>query len=371
MVRIVLVKLIWFAMGLINDSINIRLICSLKHSRILLLDDLEVNIFKNVFGSEQFNILKREKKLYIAINIKTIFLVIKYFIKTRSLYIAAVMSYDPRICITLRDNDRDANRIFKHLYPTVRCISIQNGQRLTLWRSNQKQVGDCFDYYFSWSKKDIERLKNYNIRAKHFIATGSLRNEDYKRQMENKSTFIKKEIDILWISQYRKTSVEEGCHLQSSARDALIEIIDYCRKERLTLKIAMISRLNNTHEENEKKYFVDLGVSENDLIGQSRYRYNTYLLSDASVVTTGFISSALWESFGRGNKTLFINYTNDINYSFPVSGIWTYDFNSKDTLCERLKKLYFGEPIQFNEKNELMDYLPVKNCTFYYLRYVV
>lgn len=52
-------------------------------------------------------------------------------------------------------------------------------------------------------------------------------------------------------------------------------------------------------------------------------RYATYFLCDRSHVTLGMTSSVLWESFGRGNKVLAVNPTNNSIYDFPIDGPWS------------------------------------------------
>ena len=70
-----------------------------------------------------------------------------------------------------------------------------------------------------------------------------------------------------------------------------------------------------------------------------RERYGTYFLCDRSNLTVGMASSVLWESFGRGNKLLAVNNTDNPIYDFPISGVWSMRRPSYDEFSERLHTL--------------------------------
>lgn len=87
-------------------------------------------------------------------------------------------------------------------------------------------------------------------------------------------------------------------------------------------------------------------------------RYSTYYLCDRSKVTLGMTSSALWESFGRGNKILAVNLTDNEIYDFPISGIWSMRQPSYEEFETRLLELLnMGGDEWMRISEESRDYL--------------
>jgi hypothetical protein len=66
-------------------------------------------------------------------------------------------------------------------------------------------------------------------------------------------------------------------------------------------------------------------------------RFSSYALTDASRVTIGATGSVLWEAFGRGNRILAVNLTDDPAYDFPIPGPWSMRQPSVDQFAERLQ----------------------------------
>ena len=67
----------------------------------------------------------------------------------------------------------------------------------------------------------------------------------------------------------------------------------------------------------------DLLSAHQPLPRYTKERYSTYYLCDRSQVTLGMSSTVLWESFGRGNKILSVNMTQNEIYDFPIVGPWS------------------------------------------------
>jgi hypothetical protein len=104
-------------------------------------------------------------------------------------------------------------------------------------------------------------------------------------------------------------------------------------------------------------------------VGQTREplhvkeRYSTYYLCDTSKVTLGMTSSVLWESFGRGNKVLAVNLTDNATFDFPIPGIWSMKQPTYNEFENRLQELLQMSDEQWEQvsreaRNHLMTYNP-------------
>jgi hypothetical protein len=82
---------------------------------------------------------------------------------------------------------------------------------------------------------------------------------------------------------------------------------------------------------------------ENDAFAESnKMRFSSYVLSDACELTIGATGSTLWESFGRGNRLLAVNLTDDPAFDFPIPGPWAMrqpSYESFSARCDELRNM--------------------------------
>lgn len=69
----------------------------------------------------------------------------------------------------------------------------------------------------------------------------------------------------------------------------------------------------------------------------AKERFSSYYACDRSLITLGMSSTALWESFARGNRILAVNLTNNSVYDFPIEGIWSLRQPTLEIFEERIQ----------------------------------
>lgn len=145
--------------------------------------------------------------------------------------------------------------------------------------------------------------------------------------------------------------------------DALMGYIArYAREKQIPVAVALTVDRYVSEGENqpeiERQYFMDrfgpdvffpnpwkqfgglLGDDVNDEISHgNKERYSSYVLSDISTITIGATGSVLWESFGRGNRVLSVNLTDNPAYDFPIPGPWAMRRPSYDAFAARCTEL--------------------------------
>jgi hypothetical protein len=241
--------------------------------------------------------------------------------------------------------------------PELKFLSVQHGQelrRFQLGRSTANVTLLC------WGQWAVRKFPAFGRNEKAYIAVGSLVDSLYR---EIRPSEISKDVEIALVSTV-KGKPWWGREVGERRRgyEQLVEqLARYARENCIIVHVALTidrDQFGPDDAELERSWFLerlgsnarftepavlsgDRGVT---FAGRSdpryiRERYATYYLCDRSNVTIGMASSVLWESFGRGNKLLSVNHTNNPIYDFPIDGIWAMHKPTFDEFSERLSML--------------------------------
>ncbi|NCW94758.1 MAG: hypothetical protein EBW79_07245 [Actinobacteria bacterium] len=244
------------------------------------------------------------------------------------------------------------------LVPQTDFISIQHGQELRRF----SQEGDsklkrvtllCFG---QWA---AENFPKFGRRENKYIPVGALINSLYLRA---RPADIEKSCELTVISTIKDE--EWWGSIIGERRAGYERLVSFVRQFCIDRMITPLVALTIDRDSNqvldesiiERQWFIERlgpqlrftepslifgglsGLDERGIVPKSpKERFSTYFASDSSVVTIGMSSTALWESFSRGNRILAVNLTNNPIYDFPIEGIWsmrqpTYeDFESRLT----------------------------------------
>lgn len=252
----------------------------------------------------------------------------------------------PKLVITYIDNSGVFQGIVKN-YRKTRYIAIQNGNRL-LTRDNVGPTREIYhDVFCCIGHYEIDQYKKHGAVVNSYKPIGTLINSYYERSI--KTTRNRKRYRICLISQVRP-----GLELQHTERmnGALVlasYLQRYVEEKSISVVVAMRSHpdRNIMHYEWECEWYKrNLPCAK--LFNNNLTSYTSYRLADLSELTVGMHSTAVRESFGRGNKILSCNYTEDSAYDFPVTGLWSitkddgfYDFKKRiDTLLSMTEAEY-------------------------------
>jgi len=247
------------------------------------------------------------------------------------------------------------------LVPEAEFVSIQHGQelrRLAATNTSREEKRVTLLCFGEWTAKNFPKFG----RLEHkYIPVGALVNSIYTRTRppqiwrKNRIVVISTVKDEAWwgsVADERRIGYEK----------LMVFVRDFCAKTSITPLVALtIDRdSNNSIDEAtiERRWFIERigedieftdpsqifgGLSHLDehaiTPNSIKERFSSYFASDQSLVTIGMSSTALWEAFGRGNRILAVNLTDNPVYDFPISGIWSMRQPTYDEFETRLSEI--------------------------------
>jgi hypothetical protein len=243
------------------------------------------------------------------------------------------------------------------LLPAVSILSIQHGQELRRFSAGRPKKRVTLLCWGSWV---ADRYPQFGRNEQSYVPVGPLVDGLYRAI---RPKHIIKDVDLCFVSTVKGP---EWWGSVIGERQSGFEILAsylrrYSNRHSLIPHIALtIDRDQNGEDEypHERQWFLDrlgenirftepkliFGTSDaSDASHRSpeyvKERYSTYYLCDRSEVTLGMTSSVLWESFGRGNKVLAVNCTNNEAYDFPIPGPWSMRQPSYSEFEARLREI--------------------------------
>jgi surface carbohydrate biosynthesis protein len=199
------------------------------------------------------------------------------------------------------------------------------------------------DYYLSYNKEISKEFSKF-IKAR-FIEIGSFNSNNEKKTYD-------KSIDFIYISQFKKNSDDEIFSGKTTFFDwryneiillRNLSVVFKIRKIRLTVIGRCVSDSDSCDEEKFfRRFFPDLTFIRN-----IRNR-KTYKFVDKAKVVIGIDSTLAYESFIRGNKTIFFSVR---NYKKKNLDICRFCWPKK----LKLRGSFWTNTYSFKEINRLLD----------------
>jgi len=292
---------------------------------IVVLDDAHINLYEYMLKKHSYVVLKNSN-LRIFISWNHLFYLINFLLKTksfkRSIYLSSLSALRPKLFITYRDNAHIVALASTYLQ-SARTISIQNGQRTCISIAAPSLINKTIDIFFCFGDLEIDEYRRHNITIKKAFPHGSLTNslfmagnyiERYKYDLQSPS--------IVWASQYRYNRFIEDHYTYKGYRKIGEYIMRLSKILGLHVYVAMKNQICDPEYEFEKSWYNSLSKSEFNLVPNSRENLGTYVITEKASLCIGFVSTVLREAFGRGKKTIFMNFTGNPEFDFPVSGPW-------------------------------------------------
>lgn len=242
--------------------------------------------------------------------------------------------------------------------PQLRAFLVQHGQELRRLPTGRAKKNVELFCWGSWVARNYPRLgRNEQL----FTPTGALIDGLYR---SIRPAVIARDLKVCYVSTVKDSSWwgDEVGERRFGYETLTRYLSDFQRTALVDIHVALtIDRDQNPDVDEtalERKWFLErlgksIQFSEPSLLfgdqnindhGRKtpRYvkeRYATYFLSDRAELTLGMTSSVLWESFGRGNKVLAVNLTDNEVYDFPIPGIWSMRQPSYKAFTERMQQL--------------------------------
>ncbi len=292
---------------------------------IVVLDDAHINFYEYMFRKYNYVVLAHGKHR-IFISWKYLFYLINFLQKTksfkRSIYLASIASLRPKVCITYRDNAHIVALVSTYLQST-RTIAIQNGQRTCISIAAPSLINKTIDILFCFGDLELDEYRRHNITIKKEFPHGSLTNSLYMAgNYIERNKYDLQSPCIVWVSQYRYNRFIVDHYTYKGYKKIGEYIMRLSQILDLPVYVAMRYQIGDPEYQFEKNWYNSLSHSELNLVPNSIENLGTYATTEKASLCIGFVSTALREAFGRRKKTIFMNFTGNPEFDFPVSGPW-------------------------------------------------
>lgn len=263
--------------------------------------------------------------------------------------------------------------------PKLKILSVQHGQelrRLPVGRPKKNVTLLCWG---EWSARNFPR---FGRNESHFVTVGALTDGLYRSVRPQN---IAKNVRICLVSTVKgKDWWGDTKWERRDGYETLVNhLAQFAESNGHTVHVALTvdrDQYGPTDAESERRWFLErlgptIQFTEPSLMSGDaavsfagrhepqhlKERYASYYLSDRSEITIGMSSSVLWESFGRGNKMLAVNQTDNEVYDFPIDGFWSLRRPSYLEFAERMNLiLNMPQDVWFVKtqvaQRELVDY---------------
>lgn len=293
-----------------------------------------------------------------------------------ALLCARVRSQDIRLAVSMENHDkfnkmdskrpkrnkrRDPNRtLFDDVLsqvPELNLFLIQHGQELRRFSTVRPTKSATL---FCWGDWTARNFPLFGRNEQFFISVGALIDGLYRAIRPQVEV---KDVPICFVSTVKGKSWwgSEIDERRSGYEELTAYLRRFSNETSLSVNIALTidrDQYGAEDAESERQWFrhrlgnsiqftdpvLLFGDQDFDDHGRRtpRYvkeRYASYFLSDRAQLTLGMTSSVLWEAFGRGNKVLAVNPTDNPVYDFPIVGIWSMRKPTYGQFVKRIQQI--------------------------------
>ncbi len=314
-----------------------------------------------------------------------------FWARTRSAQIAAVLAFlkvaETDVICMMENTDKLAS-VAKGLrwsdyfrqFLSVQMVKVQHGQDLR--RSGVAKTR--YGILAVWGASTARTFPSFGRSEEYFVVTGPLQDARYRELRSRLKTPKRRGLCI--VSTVKDTEWwGPPVTVRRRGYDALMSYVArYSSDSGLPVSVALtVDRSIQNGEDQaklERDYFVtrfgnecffpDTSRSfgglvtdeEIDTFAQSnKMRFSSYVLTDACELTIGATGSTLWESFGRGNRVLAVNLTDDPAFDFPIAGPWAMrqpSYESFSARCDELRNMSEEEYLRLSAtaRRDLIHY---------------
>jgi surface carbohydrate biosynthesis protein len=298
-----------------------------KKKKILIFDQAGTGLVKKYFSKNDIHILHTRKE---SLNL---FVLIKNFIKRKFSSLDYFNSYiklvDPKIIISVIDNSPIFYKLKKNstqkkilIASTVRTpihdFALFDLNKIETKRNNETSV----DIIFSLNDAIGKKFQKFNV--KKVITIGSFKSNYFNFDE-------KKNIEVLYISSWaslpanHKVTHDVNFQEFNKHQIKLIKNLSQYGKDH-QIKVTILGKMKNDLAKDEFTFYKNIFYNNKWEFIESE-KANSYQVVDRSKVVITLNSTLGYESFSRGNRTLFFDVRstpqslNPLKFGWPIRGI--------------------------------------------------
>ena len=295
--------------------------------KILIFDQTSSGLVKKYFLKNDIHVLHTRKE---SLNI---YVLIKNFVKKRfsslDYFNAYIKDVDPKIIISVIDNspifyklEKNSNQKKILIASTVRTPVHDFALFDFIKIKTKKNEKTSVDFVFSINEEIGKKFKELN--DKEVVTIGSFKSNYFNFEE-------KKSIEILyissWASAHPNSKVTHDVNFEefNNHQVKLIKNLSRYGKEH-KVKITILGKMKKNFEKNEFSFYKNI-FNENEWEFIESEKANSYQVVDRSKVVITLNSTLGYESFSRGNKTLFFDIRStpqslsSLKFGWPIPGI--------------------------------------------------
>lgn len=257
--------------------------------------------------------------------------------------LSCIEQIEPAVVITWVDNSPYFQALTR-LYTTAVFLAVQNGFRHELSVSSPSQKAGgwlpeppspgstiTLSNFFCFGQYVVDIFTRYGHDIGRYYLVGSVLAGYYKTVISPGEAEI--EHDLCLVSEWSGV-IMSGIAYPMIKR-GLERLYRYLRRylEENDLKVVIGGC---SREEAESHYYASAFGERAVFIANDAPSFSTYRAMDRSDLVVSLYSTAAFEAFGWGKKTLFCNLSDDENLSCPVKGIWSFADSSYEKFRERM-----------------------------------
>jgi surface carbohydrate biosynthesis protein len=256
--------------------------------------------------------------------------------------LACLQQLRPKVVLTHVDN----NVFFQSLstlYPEATFIAVQNGFRSEVSVARPSQVPGGWlpedgriklSHFFCFGENERELYNRLGHEVAHFHPAGSLRAGYYKSVLAPQDPPVAH--DVCLVSQWDASFMEGPAYptLRQGVRALNDHLARYAGERSVRVVIA-----GRSDDPREKKAVEAVFGRRAEFVPRDSANFKSYRLMDQSDLIVTLHSTAAFEAFGWGRKTLFCNLSGDPTLSCPVPGPWSLASGPYEAFRERMDAL--------------------------------
>jgi surface carbohydrate biosynthesis protein len=318
-----------------------------KENDLIIYDNTSIEILQNTF-LKKFKYFVFEDRYYLITKIylspKIIFNTIKninHGLK-RAYKISLIKCVNPKLIVTYVHNSQNFTFFAKFFNGKINFLAIQNGNTYhKIKEDNYQKI--TRNYYIphllklGYFEDDSFQNSNWKINKSDYV--GSLRFDNFLKQVKIKNIDLQKKYDLCILSDFGAWEINEKI-ISDGFRDITKFAIRYAKDNNLRCVIAL-KRENpeiiNLPEPSHVNGYIDEQLwyknnfSYEELVYlKKNFIYNnsisSYMCAIQSDVTIGGISTLLREITAYNKKFLACNFTSNEVYDFPINGICSLNY---------------------------------------------
>lgn len=259
----------------------------------------------------------------------------------------------PRVVVTFVDNSEYFQSLTR-LYPSAAFFAVQNGFRSEVsispssrmpggWLPPRPEPGSVMTlpHFFCFGSYETDLYLRCGHEVERFEAIGSLRAGYYKSEIAGPAAKISHELCL--VSEW-DAAIMIG-RIYPNIRLGVDRLNDHLRRyvEETGASLVIAGR---SRDPRERDTYEALFGGRAVFIENAPADFSTYRAMDSANLVISLYSTAAFEAFGWGKKTIFCNFSGDETLSCPRPGPWSVgdvDYGRFKEAVDRFRRISVSE----------------------------